>query len=355
MTKSKYTKRAILVELNRYHGEVLPSLVYYLNSLGYWVDILTTADLILLDPFVYSQNLDCKIEPISNSFSQFNWQHKVDQYDILVWNSIEPEKHLDLVSNVHAPTLAIIHNGSRLLSTEYKNFFNDKNRQALVLSPHLQDYIANNGLTTNWIFPSYFSDIPHSGQHKSVSFCVQGKMEFKRRNYMSMIKATKSIVRNKESKSFHVKYIGKSDSFEGFLLRSLIKLYGLTDYTRYSNQVSLYKEYLKELSVSDFLCPLIDDSKKYRSYYCEKASSSIPISIGNGIIPILHEKFAKLYHLENIAVCYSNSKLENALRDALNLTLEQVEEKRKEIFKFNNFMMDSSIKNLDKSISLIGL
>jgi len=350
----EYTKRAVIVEFNNYHGEVLPSLAYLLNQLGYWVNIYTTKSLIKLNPFVMAKTLDCSMDILPESFSIEDWQKKVGRYDLLVWNSIEPERHLPIVTELNTATLAIVHNAHRICGGEYADYFSSPYRQAIVLSPHLQTYFANNGLDAEWIFPSYYSSNPMESTINSgpVSYCVQGKVEFKRRNYLSMLRASKKMAQSTSAKPFMVRYLGKSNSFEGFALRALVLLYGLRKFSKFSSQVSLYQEYFSELAQSDFLCPLIDTDKEiYQSYYEGKASSSIPIALGNNLIPIVQREFAELYDIQDISVCYEDGGLYEALCEAMNMQDDELLEKKNRISEENKRLLTLSKKNLASAIS----
>ena len=55
-------KRAIILEFNWYHGEVIPSLVYLFNRLDFSVDVYVSPDLLELNPFVGLSHLDFKFD-----------------------------------------------------------------------------------------------------------------------------------------------------------------------------------------------------------------------------------------------------------------------------------------------------
>jgi len=350
-------KRAIIIELNTYHGEVLPSLAYFLNQLGYLVEVYASRAVTELNPFVTTASLNYSMHTLSDSIGVDEWQKKIDQYDLLVWNSVEPIRHLEVIEKIKAPTLAVVHNGNRILAKEYKDYFSVPYRQALVLSPNLQKYFQQEGFKVNWVFPSYYSDesVQPKVNPEKFSFCVQGKVEFKRRNYLSIIDAVKKLNRSVNIKLFDIRVIGKSDSFEGFLLRQLVNFSGAKQRFHFSSKLSLYREYFAELARSDFLCPLIDETKKeYRSYFVDKASSSIPTALGNGLVPIVQRKFAMLYEVEELSICYDDGYLLLALEEALKMSNEELLTKKRLVLSANEKLLGQSVQNLSNAIQKIG-
>ena len=124
-----------LVEPNNYHGEVLPPLAYLLSELGHKVTVFVT-------PFIASQNPFVNLTTLDVEVREFEGQRVVlADYDLVVWSSIEPERNIPLFRSIKKPSLAVVHDGSRILSDPYKEILKSSNVSPIVLSKHFSTYL----------------------------------------------------------------------------------------------------------------------------------------------------------------------------------------------------------------------
>ena len=142
-------KRAIILEFNWYHGEVIPSLVYLFNRLDFSVDVYVSPDLLELNPFVGLSHLDFNLMPIDRrSFDMAFWKDTLSAFDVLVLNTFKLDETIAKFAEIEMPTLLVVHNGRLLSESEsYRAYVRPKHREILVLSPHVAAFLKK----TMWI------------------------------------------------------------------------------------------------------------------------------------------------------------------------------------------------------------
>ena len=351
-------KRAIIFEFNWYHGEVIPSLVYFLNRLDFSVDVYVPPDLLELDPFVGMAHLDFSLMPIDrHSFDMALWRDTLSAFDLLVLSTFKLDETISKFAEIEMPTLLVVHNGRILSESEsYRAYVRPTHREILVLSPQVAAFLKANNVDSTWLFPALFAasgDGPTEGDSVPRTFCVQGKTRFKRRNYESIVSAARKLKEN-GFRNFSVRILGKSNSVEGYRLRWSVFLRGLRRYFSFSRSIVGYEEFYRELRASTFLCPLIDKTQpSYRPYFEDKASSSIPAAIGNNIIPIVHEDLASIYGISDCAITYKDGMLSEALVTALKLSSSDISDRRSDLSTLRTQFMTQSEENLRSAMNKV--
>ena len=357
-------KRAIILEFSWFHGEVIPSLVYLLNRLDFSVDVYVSPDLLELNPFVGLSHLDFNLMPIDrDSFDMAVWKDTLSAFDVLVLNTFKRDETLAKFAEIEMPTLLVVHNGHRLSESESnRDYVSPRHREVLVLSPHVAAFLKKNDVDSTWVFPGMFaSNGDKSMEDDSAlrTFCVQGKTRIQRRNYWSIITAVGKL-KKKGFRNFSVKILGKSTSVEGYLIQWIVFFRGLGRYFSFFRSFSFsrslvgYDEFYRELRASTFLCPLIDkEHPRYRSYFVDKASSSIPAAIGNRIIPIVHEDLASIYGISSCAITYRDGMLSEALQTALELSSSDISDRQSELSNIKTQLMTQSEENLKAALNKV--
>lgn len=338
-------QRVALIEPNNYHGEVLPTLAYLLKELGYDVTVYAT-------PFIRSQNPFVNLSSLDVEFKEFDGNTgALAGYDMHVWSSIEPQRNISLFQSTRKPSLAVVHDGQRIMSDDYKEIVSASNFRAITLSKHFGAYLEQLGVANSCIFPVYFHDGSLAGKTGTNVFCVQGKVEFKRRNYESIINAVAQLEKNSVNPNFKIKLLGKNNSIEGYLLRLRVLLSKGRKHFEIAGVQPDYKEFYGHLLDSEFICPLIDRSKeKYGGYFVDTSSSSIPMGLGHGLIPLLHYEFASLYGLEEISITYKNGGLIEAMKKAINMSDDQREGLRAQLKSYKEKELQRSLNALESAI-----
>ena len=177
--------KCAIVEFNFYHDEVLPTLVFLLNGMGIVPDVYLPKRAILKDVFSAAPDLRFALMRIDGMARFRGTPSRFQKYDIVIANSIEPADVLRRVAASHAPTLAVLHNADLVAEGPYQRFLAGPRRTPIVLARHVSEAIDPGG-SVQWIAPVYLggvAEVPHSGG--PTRLCVQGNVEFARRNYTS--------------------------------------------------------------------------------------------------------------------------------------------------------------------------
>jgi len=342
-----------LVEDTRRHGETLPALIRSLNDLGIQVHLYASRRILRDDPFAYSNDL---VYGFPGTVARVNarWRHFAN-YDFVIFNTLERQRLMRQAHAAQVPVLAVIHNGQLLADPEYASFFAAPNRRPLFLAKHVAAFVAG-GNAPSWIAPVLIGDVPrgHDTDAAITRFCVQGYLSFARRNYASLLDATGDLVRNGVA-AFRIVMIGR-DRPDGAAFRAQVAARGLTAFFEFSKQELTYREFYALVASTRFVLPLVDSSAEaYQSYYQYKLTSSLPISIGMGLVPVVERGLARLYHLEDHSIVYDTGHLAQAMHTALAISQQSYDRKKNGLDFERQTLLQASAVNLRRLLSGMGV
>ena len=339
-------KKACIIEYNDYHDEIIPSLIFALNTNGFHVDVYLSEGNIKKQLFpLFENDLKFELIPISNKVSQVRaisgfvyrkfyryvkgiktYTGTIDNalinsrnYDVIIFNSVEPLPVLYQCANfTHANVFYVQHNSFLLKEhPEYKKKITLE--RTIVLSHHIKHYL---NADVKIITPVYFANFSMNKllDKKCVKFCVQGNFDSKRRNYMSLLNAVNKLhiagLRN-----FSVEILGNSNTEEGNLFKTIALKYGISEYFTIHDAVLPYLEYYHKISNCDYVLPLIDNQNlSHFSYELWKCSSTINLSIGLGVVPCISDYYKSIYNLHESCISYSNDDVYTAMLKAIELS-----------------------------------
>ena len=324
--------RCALIEYNHYHDITFSTLVHILQKLNIKVDIYTSPQNIQRNAFVYTscfkglriRRSEGRLFGLRERFERYR------SYDFVIVNSIEPKKKwLSRAERIACPMLAILHN-ARLYNTdeEYEKFFLDKNRKLVVLGKHINQYLKD-VVDSWWIAPIYLTDSYFDQNNMETTFCVQGAIQYNRRNYLSLLQAVERF-HTETNHKIKIKLVGGIVNADNQQFDLDIHQRDITHFFEIIKGDVSYETYFKFIGTSDFLLPLLDNTlPDYQKYVVDKMTTSIPISIGLNVIPIVHKQFAKIYEIKQSSVCYENGELYDAMRKALNMSKEEKRQKKR--------------------------
>lgn len=336
--------RCALIEFNPYHDHVIPNMIYLLNELGIAADVFMSDSAIRNGIFECNKNIRFSLCPIENLM--FRFYEKAFQffnYDFVIINSLEPKHLLQRTNIINIPIIGIIHNAGLLITdSDYKNFFSGHNRVPLVLAKHIAKLYHED----NWVSPVYLCDNTLPVQKKkTVSFAVTGIFDA-RRNYNSLLDAVKKLVSNGFS-DFKIKIVGHSETRWGILFKQKVVQLGLSDFFSYTRGRINHKDFYSIIEDNDFILPLLDQTDNiYLPYFKEKYNSTMGISIGLGIIPVLHKKLSEIYELSDCGIIYEDNQLSDALLKSMKCDNDTLDKYRKALYKKKKLLLDASKNNL---------
>ncbi|HEV8403680.1 MAG TPA: hypothetical protein VGQ31_11675 [Candidatus Limnocylindrales bacterium] len=320
-----------VIEFNEFHDEVLPSVVHALNGLDVRPDVYLPARAARQGAFDLARDLQYRLELIGGSS---RWRRAISRirgtparhrrYDALILNSSEPPDVLEAASRIHLPTIALVHNGDRLHGGPYAAFFADPARQPAFLGRHVAASVGRAD-GHDWIAPFYLGDPvairsidPDPDPAGRITLCVQGNVEYVRRDYTSLLAAVETLAG--ERSDFRVRIVGRSHWRDGRDLRAQVEARGLADRFSFSARDIAHPDYIRLVATSDLILPLVDPGvSRLAPYFTVKITSSMSMSIGLGVIPVTETSLARLYGVEEAAVTHGPGRLLDGLRAALDL------------------------------------
>ena len=347
--------RCAVIEHNWYHDEVIPTLVYGLNQLGFEVDVFLPRRALAANAFTFADSLRYRTHaldaPLSGLRGTPHWYRRCD---LTVVNSIEPVEVLRAGAGLPGPLLAVVHNASLLRQDpEYAAYFEPARRAPLVLWRHVAAYLEPEW-KAEWIAPVYFGDVPRRDpQPAGTTFCVQGNFAFDRRNYDSLVAAAEELIGAGRT-GLRILFVGRSDSPDGLEFRARLARTAASAVMEFAPPGIPYRDYYSTLAGADFILPLIDTStNQYAYYYADKATSSLAVSIGLGVPPIVHSRLAEQYGVADAGICYENGRLAGAMSRALALGSEESAALRLRLHERRQTLLSETVANLRRAVEAV--
>jgi hypothetical protein len=336
----------------------MPTLVHILNKLGVTVDVFCPERLRRNDPFVHAKDLRYEMR---NSEDLFNRKSARDfrDFDLVIINSLEPRHILTVAGNLSLPVIGVMHNAGLITTDQdYADFFSAPKRQPLVLARHISAFLANR-ISAQWMAPLELGHVERkqSGQNGPVVFCVQGNVQFERRNYSSLLEAVERL-HSRGIENFLVKIIGRNDWPDwpdGKALKTDIANRSLEHLFEFSEGELPYRDYYGTIAGADYLLPLVDRNfTDHAAYFEDKLSTSMQLALAFQVIPIVDADLAEAYEVMNASITYSDD-LERAMLNALEAGEERLSMMRNLLLQKRTEFLEQSANNLRSLIEELGL
>jgi hypothetical protein len=349
--------RCALVELNECHGEVLPTFVHLLNRLAGDVDVYLRRQVLESGPFERCPRLRYRARVLECAATRARLKLRgFAGYDLVVATSVEPKPVLRRLARVSTPVVGVIHNALLLdEDPEYRAFFGRPGRRALTLARHVADGCPPD-LGARWVAPVFVMAQPEGRSPDWRRFCVQGRIDFKRRNYWSLLEAVSQLPAETRSE-IEVLLLGGDRDLDGLRLRRAIREHGLEPVFRQPQDAGFsYARALEGIASSGFLLPLVDTtSPLFAPYFQDKISSSVSMALGVGRIPILHQRLADRYGLGSPAISYGDGGLGAAMGRALELEADARGAMVNGLHARRRELLEVSLDNLRMTLGELGL
>ena len=359
MSKHIANMKCAIIEYNGFHDLTFPTLVYILHQLGVsYIDIFTT-----------QKNIDRKIwdvthTPVSHvtccdgrAFRIKEILQRYRKYDFIIMNTVDGHKEylLPRMSSISRPTLGIFHTTTSQYrqDPDYTAYFAKKNRQMIVLGKHVAESLSD-VIRAHWILHCYQGEQHFQQNNPHTVFCVQGLIEYFRRNYRSLIEAVVQL-RDEGMTNFVVRLIGgAAQTKDQELFRQEIMQNNVTSFFEFTDGDVPYNEYFRTIGISDFLLLLLDmTTPEYRLYATQKVTSSLAISLGLPIVPILHQTFAKAYQIEGPSIVYKNGALASAMRQAITMDANEKCQREEHLCEIRELLLQQSIENMEHALQVL--
>lgn len=342
---SKRKLRIAVVELGGRHDEVFPVWLHLAEKNGYSIDFFVAPlhqarDIFsLLDAprpkWFLTTSRDLGSSAISKILQRLNTVFLRlkslfllnTNYDVVIANSVDiGHNYQSFLRYINKPMLFVLHNGYALIvKDEYTNLRNRKTSSVVVLSKHIQEFLAQRKVSSFPIHASLglreglFSDCR---RHEST-FCVQGYINFDRRNYDSLLTAASKLKENNVQCNFKiVGRLGRSSR----TMQERIEELGVSEYFTFVGDAESYLDFYRAICSCKFLLILVDDSRMiYRPFFEDKCTSSLGVALGLDVIPVVNRRLAEIYDIAECSVPYESDDVYSGIVSALSYESERID------------------------------
>jgi len=298
-----FSKKIAYIEYNKVHQEIIPIFVYLAKINNIKIDIFLLNDNLNNNVFYYIDRNNFNNFEVK-SIDNLEKEIKKNKYDISILGSGETNLWINDFLNLNIPNKLIIRHNY----TYYK--YGDHKIKEIVLGEHILK--LNNNLIS--IYPIYFGNFDYN-LRKQNYYLIQGNLEYKRRNYLSLINCCLEL-KQRHILSDRVKFIilGRFSQFTNkdypvkldgndFLQR--INNNNIKSYFEFVYDATEYIKYFEIINQCKYILPLIDETYNHK-YFQNKTTSSINIGIGFKQTFIINETIADVYKINGIKYKKSN-------------------------------------------------
>lgn len=254
--------RVVLIELNRFHEEVVYPQIRALTRFG--IDYRVFLNRNLLKSGLIPKNPE--IHPIQQKTGIFKLISvvqillRIKKNDIIIFNSIDWKLSKLLLSLVrNRNIIGIVHNGRRLLLPSFL-IVQKKCSKILVLNEYISLALRKYQIYADAYYPllSPADCSPVAGTEtgsKEIIFCIPGIVALDKRDYVSLIgwiDAHKTTISGK----LKIEILGNIDSPAGKIIKNTIEQRKLEEFFLFHSGFIPYDVFLSRIQRADFILPL---------------------------------------------------------------------------------------------------
>lgn len=330
-------KKALLVEVNDFHNEVIPGYIKYLYDLGIKCDVLVSANAMKEDVF-----FNIPSEMYGNIYSarrhiikQILRSKAIEKYKYIIFSSNynydEHERISDSITLLQNHLDKIIFTAHHLYNLKPEDL---KTKKFTILNnltkPELENIVVN---------PHYFGNVNiKNAKNDKTAFLVSGGIEQRRRDYLLLKELEKA-----EHNNFKISAVGAK--IENDLLPDFCECKGRLN----------FQELYKQIEKSDFILLLLDpDYPEHQKYFQSTSSGSVQLSLGFLKPCIIQKKYADTFGFaEDNAIIYNDRKdFLTAIQKAVNMTNSEYSKMQYNLKIKADKTYELSLKNLKRLLTL---
>jgi hypothetical protein len=360
-------KRVAVFEFNESHQELIPSVIYYFNQIGFHADVFLHIKTKTTEMRSFDTYLSLYCEDLKYSIYRVLSPHSTDSR---VWTHINknryhfhffctffedwlPKKRIESISNClkQRKSLAIRHSFSSPYLIHYK-----KNRAMYenIVEPEssfvIADYLRKSR-SNKLMACSYFGKTNTQNTKIKPVFLSVGSIDLKRREYGSLMRVCQRLQQDGLSDSFEINicgYInGRSkdvDKFVSFIQKA--PNINLHQNISTNAMMALAKR-------SNFYLFLLNSEiPENRDYLNSKTTGGYGLALGVNLIPIIEKTYAEEWGFTDISITYS---CEEELYQAMKSTIvnpSSFEQLRESVSTLNKRLQGESTKSLLDTIGM---
>lgn len=325
-------RNVALIELTESHGECIYSQALFLHN------SVDTLHLIIHEKLEDQTNFDLKIknrffisyenkflERIKTFFCIRKYLLKND-IDTIIFNTATGRLIQELLLFIPKKINCIgsIHDGRKLVKSSTQKSISKKMNGYYILNDYIKDYLISknvNNIKVQPYYPIFFPPIETDKINKDKNefwITIPGKVEQKRRNYLSLIESL-----SKSTLSENIKFVllGPANHFngDGKLILEKINENGLSkNFIMFDGFInnSTYFAYIEK---SDMIMPLVEPGNEfYETYKYSQITGSYNLAFGYKIPLLYHQDLSHINDLKNFGISYNHSTLIDTLIECIN-------------------------------------
>lgn len=347
--------RVLIIEPTCSHQEVILSLIYFFNRLGFGVDVLLTVEQIesrKIAPVFTNSQADVRFfySSTASNFKYLALLISKSKYQFIYFNTIfEPyvdqqRKNLcQLISKSGIKCFGTIHNLDNYLHT--KHLFPEISKENIFA---LGKSVADN-LNVAHIDTSFFMDgISDSfNLEDSLNFICIGEVSPRRRDYNKLIDVCIAIKDKDMRRKIKVYVACQSSQLEYYhTFRENIIRYDLDEMITVLENLSFPDLFSLAGKMHFQLFLLNKNSSQNRDYLAGKITGGLNISLGFGLIPVVEEDFADAWEISDFSVKYVGT-------DGLIHAIEKIADAPTEFSRLKATLLAENSKRLEQSIAVL--
>lgn len=338
----KFHKKALIIEINDYHGVVIPGIAKYFLDLGYSVDVIMNSDLFDTYPFgLYkSRKIKIKRHSIKEISSIIKNETHFGKYKKIFFSSMETwrvKPQYLLLSDIF-PNIKSKRNKNKIFFLRHQRM--DEKNDLESRTVYLWNLVSNNIVNTH-----YFGDVKITKKNPEITYFIAvGYFDQQNKNCEIMIDAVEKL-HDKGIENFKIILVGRGGE-ELILPKHIKKYFKVCGFLK-------YPEMYHELEKADFLLTLLDPyDSKYEKYLTNQVSGSLLLILGFKKPCLINDKFAKIYRFnkEN-SLIYSGNELLKSMQDAIEMNQKEYLKIQENLIKFSDKIEKESLKNLENLIN----
>lgn len=324
-------RTVLIIETNKFHGELLPGIAHYFKNLGFNIEFLLEQKL-LEEEALATIPFNYRVFALNKKFlNKLKKCRKLKKYSCIYINSHYDYKRQKLVRDMlqtfsQNRVVEMCHDMNHISEDRIKmqNFFT------------LAEYLP--GLTLN---THYFGSIPFKkDKNDIVNFTLIGNIESKRKNFNLLSGAVQKLL-TAGYKNFKIVVIGSGDFFN--YLNPEIK-----NFFEVRGRLS-YPEMYRAAAEADFNLALLDpENSDHMRYITRATSGNFQLVYGFATPCVIEETFAARHGLNssNSLVYHGNENLSSAMIEAIKMTTDEYAAKKSQLRKLTGRLAALSQQNL---------
>ncbi len=330
----------LLVEINDWHGEVLPGIAKYFLDLGFNIDILLSDSEYQNDPFSRMKSEKINIFPVSNMVAKklLESPNFIDQYTKVYLNSDHTFNPIKNEFTYYWEFLDLPQRKNKYIyMTHQPNLYNLSKEKADAVM--LADLPINNP-NIKVVNSHYFGNVNVTPKGDMTNFIVVGNIFKDQRNYNLLFNAVNNLI-EKGINNFKITSVARIGTLD--FVPDSIKQY--IDFKGCLNYPDMYDEIEK----ADFFLPLLDPlNVDHNRYITTGTSGSFQLIYGFRKPCLINKKFASIHSFtpQNSIIYDNNADLGEAMQIAIKMLPKDYKEMQNNIVILSNHIYENSLNNI---------